>query len=123
MTDCTDLHGFFLGTFSINFYTKFIHHSAGYSVNSRQDIKTTYNEQFTSHYKGRKVGDYIADMIVENTVLLELKASSILVNDNVLQLTNYLRATPVEVGILLNFGTKPEIKRVIFTNDRKKLAR
>jgi GxxExxY protein len=73
------------------------------------------------HYKGLLVGDYFADIIVENLVILELKASEVLVHENELQLLNYLRATDIEVGLLLNFGKKAEFRRKIFTNDRKNL--
>ena len=73
------------------------------------------------HYKGLLVGDYFADIIVENSVILELKASEVLVYENELQLLNYLRATDIEVGLLLNFGKKAEFRRKIFTNDRKNL--
>jgi GxxExxY protein len=55
-------------------------------------------------------------------IILELKASVILVQENEYQLINYLKATNKEVGLLLNFGKSPEIKRKIFTNDKKKLT-
>ena len=83
------------------------------------DVET--NKQIKVHYKGVQIGDYFADMAVNQTVILELKASEMLVYANELQLLNYLRATDIEVGLLLNFGKKPEFKRMIFTNDRKKL--
>ena len=99
-----------------------VYRNAMYFELISQGLEVEIHQKIIVHYKGKKVGDYIADMIVNKTVILELKANSILVKDNVLQLTNYLRATPIEVGILLNFGAKPEIKRIIFTNDRKKLS-
>jgi len=71
-------------------------------------------------YHGAPVGDYYADIIVDQKVILELKAAEILVREHEYQLINYLRATDIEVGLLLNFGKKPEIRRKIFTNDRKK---
>ena len=67
-----------------------------------------------------EVGDYFSDIIVNNTVILELKANEVLVTENEQQLINYLRATEIEIGLLLNFGKKPEIRRKLFTNDRKK---
>ena len=85
----------------------------GLNVQSQKMIKV--------YYKGLLVGDYFADIIVENVVILELKASEILVYENELQLLNYLRATDIEVGLLLNFGKKAEFRRKIFTNDRKNL--
>ena len=71
-------------------------------------------------YKGQEVGDYYSDIIVNNTVILELKANEVLVAENEQQLINYLRATDIEIGLLFNFGKKPEIRRKLFTNDRKK---
>lgn len=71
-------------------------------------------------YRGMIVGDYFADIIVENAVILELKAAEGIVEEHELQLINYLKATEIEVGLLLNFGKKPEFKRKIFTNDKKK---
>jgi GxxExxY protein len=56
---------------------------------------------------------------VEEAVIIELKAAEALVLEHETQLINYLRATNIEVGLLLNFGRKPEIRRKIFTNDRK----
>jgi len=60
------------------------------------------------------------ELVKNNTVILELKANEVLVTENEQQLINYLRATDIEIGLLLNFGKKPEIRRKLFTNDRKK---
>ncbi len=65
------------------------------------------------------IGEYYADLLVENLVILELKTVENLAEEHEAQLLNYLRATEVEVGLLLNFGHKPEFKRKIFTNDHK----
>ena len=62
------------------------------------------------------VGEYFADMIVDNCVIIELKACETLNKLHENQLVNYLKATEIEVGLLLNFGKKPEIKRKIYTN-------
>lgn len=87
--------------------------SRGLNVEAQKQIKV--------HYKGFQVGEYYADIIVNQSIILELKASEVLVYENELQLINYLRATEIEVGLLLNFGKKAEFKRVIYTNERKKL--
>lgn len=71
-------------------------------------------------YKNKPVGDYFADIVVENLVIVELKSSECLIEQHETQLINYLKATNFEVGLLLNFGKIPEIKRKIFTNNRKK---
>lgn len=70
-------------------------------------------------YKGNEVGDYYADLIVENKVILELKAVEYVVEEFENQLLNYLRGTNCEIGLLLNFGKKPEFRRKIFENKRK----
>ena len=75
------------------------------------------------YYDGHDVGDYRADIIVDHCIIIENKASEALCEENEYQLINYLKATEIEVGLLLNFGKKPEFRRKIFTNDRKKLNR
>jgi len=70
-------------------------------------------------FRGTQVGRFEADILVENCVLLELKAARTLDPSHHAQLLNYLRATDIEVGLLLNFGERPEFKRVIFDNLRK----
>jgi len=71
-------------------------------------------------FKGYNVGEYFADIIVENKVIIELKAAEGLVEEHETQLLNYLRATEIEVGLLFNFGKKPQFKRKIFENIYKK---
>ncbi len=71
-------------------------------------------------YKGIIVGDYFADLLVDDLVITELKVAERLREEHEAQLLNYLRSTDIEVGLLLNFGKKAEFKRKIFTNDRKK---
>jgi GxxExxY protein len=67
-------------------------------------------------YEGINVGNYYADLLVENKVIIEVKASSTITNEHEAQLVNYLRATKIEVGLLLNFGKVPNFKRKIFSN-------
>ena len=72
------------------------------------------------NYQGYPFGNYFADIIVDNRVIIEIKAGEgSLIEVHELQLINYLRATKIEVGLLLSFGRKPEFKRKIFTNDHK----
>lgn len=70
-------------------------------------------------YNGEVVGEYYADMLVENAVIVELKAMTQLTDKEEAQLVNYLRATPYEVGLLLNFGPKPEFRRKVYDNSKK----
>jgi len=70
---------------------------------------------------GALVGSYFADVIVEDKIILELKAAEAIVEAHEAQLTNYLRATSIEVGFLFNFGKKPEFKRKVFENKYKQI--
>ena len=70
-------------------------------------------------YEKEVVGEYFADILVDNKVIVEIKAARGLASENEAQLLNYLKATDVEVGLLLNFGPKPEVKRKLFDNSRK----
>jgi GxxExxY protein len=65
------------------------------------------------------VGEYYADIVVNDLVILELKAAEYIVEEFEFQLINYLRGTEMEVGLLLNFGKKPEFRRKVFENSRK----
>jgi GxxExxY protein len=71
------------------------------------------------YYDGQVVGEYFADLLVADAVLVELKAARQLADDHEAQLLNYLKATPYEVGLLLNFGPKPDLKRKAYDNSRK----
>ena len=70
-------------------------------------------------YEDEIIGEYFADIFVDDKVIVEIKAAKGLALENEAQLLNYLKATDIEIGLLLNFGTKPEIKRKVFDNDRK----
>lgn len=83
----------------------------GFSCKAQQPISV--------HYDGKVVGEYIADILVDNKIILELKAVSELSSDHEKQLINYLKATKIELGLLLNFGERAQVKRKIFTNDKK----
>jgi len=86
-------------------------------INSGLKVET--QKAIEVYYQNHLVGNYRADLIVNDTIILELKAAEYLVEEHELQLINYLKATNIEIGLLLNFGKKPEIRRKIFTNDRK----
>lgn len=71
------------------------------------------------YYEGEQVGYYSADLFVSECVIVELKAAVCLAPDHEAQLLNYLKATPIEVGMLLNFGPKPQYQRKVFSNEFK----
>lgn len=70
------------------------------------------------HYEGCAVGDYFADIIVDEVVILEIKATEQIAKEHEAQLINYLKATSYEVGLLLNFGKEAKFKRKVFTHSR-----
>jgi GxxExxY protein len=76
----------------------------------------------TVFYDGMEVGSYYADLIIEGLVIVELKAAETICEEHECQLINYLKATDVEVGLLLNFGKKPQVKRKVFSNSYQRLS-
>jgi GxxExxY protein len=85
----------------------------GVSVEQQKNIKV--------YYETEMVGDYFADLLVTELVIVELKAAEDICEEHEAQLLNYLKATDIEVGLLLNFGNIPEVRRKIFMNKNKKL--
>ncbi len=84
----------------------------GFDVKCERPIKV--------YFEGEVVGDYCCDILVNEKIILELKAIESLAKIHEVQLVNYLKATNMEVGLLINFGEKIEIKRRVLTNDHKK---
>ncbi len=83
------------------------------------NFKVDRQPRISIRYREQPVGVYRGDLLVNELVLLELKAVKALESSHETQLLNCLRATAIEVGLLLNFGPKPQLKRLIYTNDRK----
>ncbi|MBC8552439.1 MAG: GxxExxY protein [Candidatus Brocadiales bacterium] len=83
----------------------------GISAVTQSAIKVVYEEEI--------IGEYFADILVDNKVIVEIKAAKSLAIENEAQLLNYLKATEIEVGLLLNFVPKPDFMRKIFDNKRK----
>jgi GxxExxY protein len=104
-------HGFLESVYHKSLYITL--KEAGLTVHSNVDIPVWF--------RGHQVGCFEGDLLVEKCVLLELKAARTLDSSHKAQLLNYLRATDIEIGLLLNFGVKPEVKRLIYDNPRKKL--
>lgn len=71
------------------------------------------------YYDQEEVGYYLADIVVNHKVIIEIKAAESLCEEHEVQLVNYLRATDIEVGILLNFGKQAEFKRKVFCQEYK----
>jgi len=85
----------------------------------RLRLEVVQEARIAVYYDGEVVGEYFADLLVAGAVIVELKAVRRLLEEHEAQLLNYLKATPYEVGLLLNFGPKPQIKRKAFDNSRK----
>lgn len=86
-------------------------------------LKAENQQRVLVYSYGQIVGDYNSDLTVENLVICELKAGECLCEENEAQLLNYLKATTVEVGLLLGFCKKPEVRRKIFDNDKKPMLK
>jgi GxxExxY protein len=85
----------------------------------RRGLRVVCQKPVRVYYMGELVGEYVADLFVEDRVIVELKAAEALHPAHETQLINYLRATEVEVGLLLNFGGTPQFSRKVFSNTRK----
>lgn len=94
--------------------------NALYKELTKQGFDCSTERSIPVYYQGEVVGDFFADIIVDNTIILELKAVKTILPEHEAQLMNYLRATDAEVGLLLNFGPNPQQRRIVFTNDKKK---
>ncbi len=85
----------------------------------KRGLKVQPQRGIVVYYEGEVIGEYVADMIVDELILLELKAVRQPLEEHEAQLLNYLKATMIEVGLLLNFGPKAEFRRKVFDNERK----
>ncbi len=101
-------------------YLEKVYQNALYFELMRKGLKVEAHKEIKVYYKGREVGVFIADMIVNEAVILELKTAETMSPAHQAQLLNYLRGTDIEVGYVLNFGPNPEFSRKIFSNQRKK---
>lgn len=94
-----------------------VYQNSLYKELKRLGFKCEPQKQIKVYYKDELVGNYVADMIVQDLIILELKAVKQLLVEHECQLVNYLKATNLEVGLLFNFGPVPQVKRRIFTKD------
>ena len=79
--------------------------------------------QLSVYFKGKKVGEYYPDLIVNEMVIIELKSAETIADAFEAQMLNYLRSSRIEVGLLLNFGKTPQVRRKIYENRKKKVGR
>ena len=85
---------------------------------AEDELLATSQNNIKLNYHGREIATYISDIIVDGKVIVEIKAARILDESHEAQLINYLKATGIEVGLLLNFGPKPTFKRFVFEKNK-----
>jgi GxxExxY protein len=98
-----------------------IYHNAMIVELSAARLNVETEKPVAVYYVGKVVGNYEADLVVEEKVILEFKAIEAVHEAHEAQLINYLRATNIEIGLLLNFGRKPDFMRKYFSNKNKQL--
>jgi GxxExxY protein len=86
---------------------------------AKMGLQVEQQKKLAVYYDGQVAGEYFADVVVNEVVIVELKAARQLLDEHEAQLLNYLKATPIEVGLLLNFGPKAGFKRKVYDNERK----
>jgi GxxExxY protein len=85
----------------------------------KQGLRVRPQAPIKVYFEGEVVGEYFADLLVNDLVIVELKAVEALTEEHHAQLINYLKASDIEVGLLVNFGPKPELKRKVYETARK----
>ncbi len=83
-------------------------------------LKVEQQFPISVEFEGEQVGEYSADLVFNDLVVVEIKSAKSLMPEHEAQLLNYLKATKFEVGLLLNFGPQPECRRKVYDNERKK---
>lgn len=105
-------------TLGVGFLEKVYENALAHLLRSR-GLTVAQQKPITVYFQGVIVGEYYADLLVEDKVIVELKTAERIHPEHLTQLSNYLKASRIEVGLLLNFGRYTTFKRVILTNDRK----
>ncbi len=98
-----------------------VYHAAMESALLEAGLHVASQVPIPVYFRGKIVSEFKADLLIEHKVLLELKAVNALDRNHHAQVLNYLKSTPLEVALLLNFGTKPEFKRFLLDNEQKKI--
>jgi len=86
-------------------------------------LRVDSETRLTVWFRGEPIAEFKPDLVVENTVVVELKAARAIDPAHEAQVLNYLRATELEVGLLLNFGPRPAFRRLVYRNDRKTMPK
>ncbi len=114
------IHGFYEVYNELGFgFLESVYEKSLMLILSEYGLRVENQSRIEVNFRNRIVGEFRADLIVDKKVVIELKAVRTLLPEHEAQLINYLKATEYEIGLLLNFGNKPQIKRLIFNNERK----
>ena len=97
-----------------------VYHNAMVLELRKTGLEAASEKAITVCYDGQVVGEYSADIVVADKVILEIKAVQTVNSAHEAQLVNYLKATNIDVGLLLNFGKSLEVKRKIFETARQR---
>lgn len=97
-----------------------VYHRAMVLALTEKGVLAEPKVQLPVYFRDHRIGMFEPDILVERSVIIELKAADQFCPAHEAQLLNYLKASPFEVGLLLNFGPKPRLKRLAFSNDRKR---
>jgi GxxExxY protein len=104
-------------TLGYGFLEKVYENALAYELRKR-GYRVCQQAPIAVRYDGVVVGEYFADLGVEDAVIVELKAAKAIVPEHEAQLINYLKATDIDVGLLLNFGPQPQVRRKIYETAR-----
>ena len=96
--------------FGFGFLEKVFENAMVVELEMLEGVSVKQQHPIPVFYKGRKVGEYFADLLVDNLIIVELKASTQLVNEQEAQLVHYLQATGFDHGLLINFGPSVVVK-------------
>jgi GxxExxY protein len=92
-----------------------VYQNAFYIALKQEGLNVVAQQKIKVVFRGVIIGEFIADLVVESKIIIEIKAAESIVPAHEFQLINYLKCSEMEVGLLLNFGKKPEIRRKVFT--------
>jgi len=114
------IHAFYVVYNDLGYgYLESLYEEALFRVLGRASMAVQRQYPLAVWFQGEKIGEFRADFVVADTVIVELKAVRVIEPFHEAQILNYLRASNLEIGLLLNFGPAPKIKRFVFSNEKK----
>jgi GxxExxY protein len=93
-----------------------VYQNAFFVALKQEGLNVVAQQKIRVCFRGIVVGEFVADLVVESKIIIEIKAAESIAQAHEFQLVNYLKCSEIEVGLLLNFGKKPEIRRKVFSH-------